>query len=130
MSSYRILTAYIHSNVENDPEYNEEKREFTDEIVEKFGVAFDHWSNTDTTLENRTTALRQLLEKAASLGIFLFSQPSVFYFDWEMTPQDQQARLIPLNPRLLRVFDNEAQLKVVADHLVPMKCARLFGDSN
>lgn len=45
-----------------------------------------------------------------------------------MMAEDESAGLIPVSPRVLRVFDNEAQLKVVADHLVAIKCAKVVED--
>lgn len=59
----------------------------------------------------------------------MFSQPSVFFFNWEMTAEDESARLVPVTPRLLRVFDDAAQFREISDHMISMKCGRVFEDS-
>ena len=65
--------------------------------------------------------LVELLEKAASLGIFLFSQPSVFLFDWQVSAKELQTHGFPVWPRMLRIFDNNAQFRDPADLMIAMK---------
>lgn len=130
LSAYRVLSAYIRSDAGDDPNYLNERQHVIEEVIEHFEQAFQYWFNKERTEADRRAAFRQSLEMTGSLGIFLFSQPAVFFFDWEMTSKDRSALLIPMWPRLLRVFDNNAQFKEVSDHLIPMKCAAIFSVSN
>lgn len=129
LSAYRVLSAYIRSDIEHDLNYMNERNKAAQSIVTMFGPAFEQWSNENRSQADWTTSLIHLLERASSLGIFLFSQPSVYFFDWEMTDRDQTARLLPIWPRMLKVFDEEARLKDISDHMIVMRCGRVFKKS-
>lgn len=74
--------------------------------------------------------LVELLEKAASLGIFLFSQPSVFLFDWQVSAKELQTHGFPVWPRMLRIFDNNAQFRDPADLMIAMKFGIIVAETS
>jgi hypothetical protein len=74
--------------------------------------------------------LVELLEKAASLGIFLFSQPSVFLFDWEVSAKELQTHGFPVWPRMLRIFDHNAQYRDPADLMIAMKFGIIVAETS
>lgn len=94
-----------------------------------FERAFQHWIQRPRSSTHRQSTFRQLLDRAAKLGMFLFAQPSVYFFTWEMTPQNHARKLIPTGPCMLRVFDNNAQLRPISDIMIPLKLCAAFDDS-
>lgn len=129
LSAYRVLSAYLHPNSANDQIYLDEKRQLSEEVAADFQSAFDQWLEEDKLQDDWKASFHLLIDKTATLGVFLFSQPSVFFFDWDMTPEDESAKFIPVTPRLLRVFDDAARFRDFADHMIPMRCGRVFEDS-
>lgn len=121
-----MLSTYIYSSANDDQSYLSEKKRVSEDIAAAFRSAFDQWAGKDKSEKDWESSFHLLVDKIASLGIFLFSQPSVFFFDWEMSSEDRSARLIPVSPRFLRVFDDEAQFRELSDHMIPMKCGKVF----
>lgn len=130
LSAYRVLSGYIRSDILDDPNFIREKSETSERIAAIFEQAFQYWIQRHKSSRDRVAAFRHLIDRAANLGVFLFSQPSVFFFNWEMTRKDHARKLVPVWPFLLRVFDNNAQLRAISDVMIPMKLVAVFDDSD
>ena len=62
-----------------------------------------------------------LLRRAADLGILLSTQASTFLFDWKMQSVQSNDIEIPIWPRMLKVYDEEARELDPAQHMFKMK---------
>ena len=62
-----------------------------------------------------------LLRKAADLGILLSTQASTFLFEWKMQSVQSNDIEIPIWPRMLKVYDEEARELDPAQHMLRMK---------
>lgn len=82
MSRWRVLTAYLRSNLAQDPVYFAERDQRISEIVQTFSRAFAPWRNLKYNDEDRARSLSATLKDAADLGIFIFAQPSDLRFRW------------------------------------------------
>jgi hypothetical protein len=65
-----------------------------------------------------------LLRKAADLGILLYTQASTFLFDWKIQSAHATEIEIPIWPRMLKIYDEEARELDPAQHMFKMKTER------
>ena len=106
MSRWRALTAYLRANTLEDTAYITQRERQINTIVQKFSIAFAPWQNSRYRDEDRVHSLVAILKDAADKGIWLFSQPSDFQFQWrELSPGR-----IAVAPALVKVTDERGQI--------------------
>jgi hypothetical protein len=125
-----VLSAYIRSDVQKDCHSHLAREGLVDDVAASFSAAFEYWARPERSPDQRFKMLVELLEKAANLGIFLFSQPSVFLFDWEVSAKELQTHGFPVWPRMLRIFDNNAQFRDPADLMIAMKFGIIVAETS
>ena len=75
-------------------------------MATSFSSAFAPWKNGKYRSKDRVRNLSEILKQAADLGMWLFSQPSTFRFDWTAgTPQS--TREIIMLPGLVKETDEK-----------------------
>ena len=106
MSRWRALTAYLRPNALEDKDYITERDRQIDIIVQNFSKAFAPWQNPRYEDEERVHSLVAILKDAADKGIWLFSQPSEFQFQWRKLGPSR----IAVAPALVKVTDERGQI--------------------
>lgn len=106
MSRWRALTAYLRPNTLEDTAYIAQRERQINIIVQNFSIAFAPWQNPRYDDEERVHSFVALLKDAADKGIWLFSQPSEFQFQW---PKLSPGR-IAVAPALVKVTDERGQI--------------------
>lgn len=106
LSRWRVLTAYLHSNSSDNTAYNARVDEQIHNMATSFSNAFAPWKNGKYRSKDRVCNLCEILKQAADLGIWLFSQPSAFRFDWP-TGTPQSTREVTVLPGLVKETDEK-----------------------
>ena len=110
LSKWRALTAYLYSN-SPDTAYRARVDEQIQNMATSFSNAFAPWRNRKYRSKDRVRNLSEILKQAADLGIWLFSQPSAFRFNWP-TSTPRSASEITVLPGLVKETDEKGiQLK-------------------
>ena len=117
MSRWRVMTAYLLPDPTKDAAYVAQRDKQISETVQSFARAFAPWKSTGYKDEERARSLSAILEDAANLGIFLFSQPSTIKFHWP-SPSEIGASRIVVSPALLKTTDEKGQDLVEAQVMV------------
>ena len=111
LSKWRVLTPYLHLSFSDNTVYNAQVNEKIHHMATSFSNAFAPWRNGKYRSEDRVRNLCKILNQAAKLGIWLFSQPSAFRFDWP-TGTPQSTRGLTVLPGLVKETDeNGIRLK-------------------
>lgn len=108
MSRWRVTTAYLRPDPLKDAAFIAQRDRQISDFVQSFARAFAPWKNTGYKDEERTRSLSAILEDAANLGIFLFSQPSTLQFHWPSSNEVGPSR-IAVSPSLLKTTDEKGQ---------------------
>lgn len=90
-----------------------------------FSLAFSPWENPGTEPGARLSNLKVIFNKAADLGILMFSQPSVFRFDWKPGEVKMKPNKIVVSPELLKVADENAMTLLRAQKMIKIKFSAL-----
>lgn len=90
-----------------------------------FSQAFSPWENPGTEPGARLSNLKVIFNKAADLGILMFSQPSVFRFDWKPGEAKMKPDEIVVSPELLKVADENAMALPRAQEMIKIKLSAL-----
>ena len=106
MSRWRALTAYLRPNTREDTAYIAQRERQINTIVQNFSAAFAPWQNPKYEDEERVHSLVAILKDAADKGIWLFSQPSEFQFQWRKLGPGR----IAVAPALVKVTDERGQI--------------------
>ncbi|BCS21559.1 uncharacterized protein APUU_21991S [Aspergillus puulaauensis] len=136
--NWRMLTAHLHSQASNNTtptttttnsNSNRNSKiqpsttitedspiQATESLAGQFTAAFNPYSFPSFTPEERISHLETLACSAADLGVWLFSQPCAFEFDWK-TP-GTSAGGISVVPRVLKVADEKGAPLVTPQVLV------------
>lgn len=85
----------------------------TESVAGQFTAAFNPYSFPSFTPEERTSHLETLACSAVDLGVWLFSQPCAFEFDWGAATGE-----IRVVPRVLKVADEKGGLLVTPQVLI------------
>ena len=121
MSRWRVTTAYLHPDPTKDPNYISKRDRQISEIVQAFATAFAPWKSKAYKDEERANSLSAILEDAANLGIFLFSQPSTLSFNWPAASDIRSGKIV-VSPALLKFADENggklAEAWIVVDQVV------------
>lgn len=121
MSQWRVRTAYLRPDPTKDAAYIAQRDAQIRNSVQSFTKAFGPWKNTGYKDEERTRSLTAILEDAANLGIFLFSQPSTLKFHWP-APSEVRPGKIVVSPALVKTTDEKggelAEPQIMVDHAV------------
>ena len=108
LSCWRVLSTHLRPDPLMDKDYLAERDHKIAESVQGFLHAFAPWAKTSLEERERVKALTVLFEEAASLGIFLFSQPSELRF--RLPPETQRAEgSLVVIPALYRITDEHGQ---------------------
>ncbi|CAF9942007.1 hypothetical protein IMSHALPRED_003148 [Imshaugia aleurites] len=119
MSRWRVMTAYLRPDPIKDATYiNRRDRQINDAVL-SFANAFAPWKNTGYKDEERARSLSAILEDAANLGIFLFSQPSTLGFHWPSSSELGPGRIV-VSPALEKRSNEKGQELVEAQAMVNM----------
>lgn len=118
------MSHYIRPNVTDDQNYLRERDDAIDTVAISIEAAFIHWENGSRPDSQRISTLVSLLRKAADLGILLFTQASTFLFDWKIQSAQANENEIPIWPRMLKIYDEEARDLDPAQHMFKMKTGR------
>lgn len=105
MSRWRLLTVYLRATPSQDPEYIAERDQKIGVATQTFSRAFRPWWNAKYTEDQRARSLFTILQSAADLGIWMFSQPFELQFEW---PKQEVSKLVVL-PALLKTTDERGQ---------------------
>ena len=106
MSRWRALTAYLRPNALEDTAYVAQRDRQINIIVRNFSIAFAPWQNPRYKDEERVRSLVAILKDAADKGIWLFSQPSEFLFQWRKLNPGR----IAVAPALVKTTDERGQV--------------------
>ena len=121
MSRWRVMTAYLRPDPTKDVAYMAQRDRQINETAESFAKAFAPWKSTGYKDEERARSLSAILEDAANLGIFLFSQPSTMKFHWPAAGEVRSGRIV-ISPALLKTTDEKGrdleEAKVMVDQVV------------
>ncbi|OJJ08299.1 hypothetical protein ASPVEDRAFT_34466 [Aspergillus versicolor CBS 583.65] len=129
--NWRMLTAHLYSQTQsNTTTHSSSNRnsktqpstsiteespiQATESLAGQFTAAFNPYSFPSFTPEERTSHLETLACSAADLGVWLFSQPCSFEFDWGGSGTAE----IRVVPRVLKVADEKGGLLVTPQVLV------------
>lgn len=96
-----MLTAYLHSNAPDNVSYRAQVDEHIQNMATSFSTCFAPWKNGRYRSKDRVRNLSEILKQAADLGVWMFSQPSAFRFDWS-TGTPQSSGTIAVLPGLLK----------------------------
>ena len=102
------MTAYLRPDPTKDPVYTVQRDRQISETVQSFAKAFAPWKSTGFKDEERARSLSAILEDAASLGIFLFSQSSTLEFHWPAGGELRPGKVV-VSPSLLKTADEKGQ---------------------
>ena len=108
MSRWRVMTTYLLPDPTKDAAYLAKRDKQISNTVQSFARAFAPWKSTGYKDEERARSLSAILENAANLGIFLFSQPSTFKFHWPSASEIGASRIV-VAPALLKTTDEKGQ---------------------
>lgn len=108
MSRWRVLTAYLRPDPAKDTAYIAQRDRQINDTVQSFGRAFAPWKSTGYKDEERARSLSAILEEAANLGIFLFSQPSTLIFQWPSSSEVRPGKVV-VSPALAKTTDEKGQ---------------------
>ena len=115
------MTAYLRPDPLKDAAYIAQRDRQISDIVRSFAKAFAPWKSTGYKDEERAHSLSAILEDAADLGIFLFSEPSTLKFHWPAAGEVRSGRII-ISPALLKTTDEKGrdlvEAKVMVDQVV------------
>lgn len=117
MSRWRVMTAYLRPDPTKDAAYIAQRDRKINETVQAFAQAFAPWKSTGYKDEERARSLTAILEDAANLGIFLFSQPSDLKFHWPASNEMGPGK-IAVSPALVKATDEKGQDLVEAQVMV------------
>lgn len=106
LSKWRALTAYLHSNSPDSAAYRARVDEQIQNMATSFSNAFAPWKNGKYRSKDRVRNLSEIFKQAADLGIWLFSQPSAFRFNWP-TSTPQSTSEITVLPGLVKETDEK-----------------------
>ena len=108
MSRWRVMTAYLRPDPTKDAAYIAQRNRQINDTVQSFAQAFAPWKNTGYKDEERARSLAAILEDAATLGIFLFSQPATLKFHWPTSGAVGPGRIV-VSPALVKTTDEKGQ---------------------
>ena len=108
MSRWRVMTAYLRPDPIQDAAYIAQRDRQIRDTVHSFAKAFAPWKSTEYKDEERARSLSAILEDAANLGIFLFSQPSTLEFHWPPAGEVGPGR-VAVSPALVKRSDEKGQ---------------------
>ena len=121
MSRWRVTTAYLHPDPTKDPNYMSKRDKQISDMVQSFATAFAPWKSTGYKDEERARSLSAILEDAANLGIFLFSQPSTLNFYWPAAGEIRPGKIV-VSPALLKTADENggklAEAWIMVDQII------------
>jgi hypothetical protein len=113
LSRWRVLTAYLLPNPNDDTAYITRRDSAISEVVQSLSHAFAPWANPKYPEQERIRSLTAILQSAADFGIFILSQPSRLEFRWE-DPMNGGSRAIVVAPAVVKVTDERGQRLRVA----------------
>ena len=121
MSRWRVATAYLHPDPTKDQNYISKRDRQISIIVQSFARAFAPWKSTGYKDEERARSLSAIVEEAANLGIFLFSQPSTLNFYWPAAGEIRSGKVV-VSPGLVKTADENgrklAEAWIMVDQVV------------
>lgn len=121
MSRWRVITAYLRPDPTKDAAYIAQRDRKINGTAESFAKAFAPWKSTGYKDEERARSLSAILEDAANLGIFLFSQPSTMKFQWPAAGE-VRSEGIAILPALLKTTDEKGrdleEARIMVDQVV------------
>lgn len=121
MSRWRALTANLRPNALEDTDYIAERDRQINIIIQNFSIAFAPWQNPRYKDEERVHSLVAILKDAADKGIWLFSQPSEFQFQWRKLSPSR----IAVAPALVKVTDERGQILGKPQEMINMTATKL-----
>jgi hypothetical protein len=107
-----MLTVYLHRDPNNDAHYLGRRDQFIDQMADTFLATFAPWKKPEYTDYDDKRALVELMKKAATAGIWLFSQSPTFEFRWGLQAASrgrEPDNAIEVVPALLKVADENGQ---------------------
>jgi hypothetical protein len=126
-SRYRVFSCFIWQHVAIDEQYTSPRDAMITETVDLVTQAFKPWANPDVDASMQLSNLAGIFRRAADLGLLLYRQPSVYYFNWRMSePHRSLAQLqIVVSPNMLKIENELGQALEEPQSMVEMKCAML-----
>lgn len=117
MSRWRVMTAYLRPDPTKDAAYIAQRNRQISDTARSFARAFAPWKSTGYKDEERARSLSAILEDAANLGIFLFSQPSTLKFHWPTSSEVGPGKMV-VSPALVKTTDEKGEALVEAQVIV------------
>lgn len=117
MSRWRVMTAYLRPDPTKDAAYIAQRNRQISDTSQSFARAFAPWKSTGYKDEERARSLSAILEDAANLGIFLFSQPSTLKFHWPTSSEVGPGKMV-VSPALVKTTDEKGEALVEAQVIV------------
>jgi len=108
LSRWRVLTAYLLRNPDDDSIYISHRDSVISEVVEALSQAFAPWANPKHSDQDRIRSLTAILKSAADFGILILSQPSGFEFRWG-DRMSTGAHTIVVAPAVVKVTNERGQ---------------------
>ena len=106
LSKWRALTAYLHSNSVDNAAYRARVDEQIQNMAISFSNTFAPWRNGKYRSKDRVRNVSEIIKQAADLGIWLFSQPSAFRFNWPTSNPRPSSEITAL-PGLVKDTDEK-----------------------
>lgn len=121
---WRVLSAYVRPTPAEDINYISHRDRVISEVVQTFSITFGPWQNRRFREGDRVRSLTEILKSAADLGIWLFSQPSTFQFQWGAA-EKSGSNIVVIGPALVKVANERAQPLSKAQVMVEMITTKL-----
>lgn len=101
------MTVYLRPDAPTNPQYLSQRDEKIQLAAGTFAAAFHSWAknpskNSATSLQN----LKEIMRSAAETGIFVFTQPTTFEYQWSgMVASSKKSQRVVALPAFVKVAD-------------------------
>lgn len=112
-------------DIASSEEYQKQKGEMIGAAITDFSQAFSPWEKRQHSSGARLNNLKVIFEKAAKIGILLFSQPSVFEFDWTSDGVAERPAEVTLSPSLFKVADENGTTLSLPQKMIDIRLSAL-----
>lgn len=125
LSRFRVLCSFLVPDAASSEEYQKQKGEVIDRAISDFSQAFSPWEKPEDSSGARRINLKVIFEKAANVGILLFSQPSVFQFGWTPDGVAKGSTEVTLSPSMFKITDENGMTLSQPQKMIDIRLSAL-----
>ena len=97
----------------------------TENLAQEFTSTFSSYKNPEFSDSERLQHLSSTIEAASKLGIWLFSQPCLFTFDWKAGSTNSTDDSLIIFPAVVKVCDERGRRLEVPTKIVEEKAMKI-----